>query len=246
MRMKLNNTKISLNNTRLSLNRWTPADSGFIWWDASDETTIRMQTGVSEMMDKGSYGATMTQSVASQQPEYDIVRQNGLKTITFNNGGGSQFLQSVISSFTLPDFAFAIAFSPHIAGSKYNSIFSYSGDANDFQIDSGDGTVWLGELRTAGYGNHFYETSGDYVTTPQILGFTGDKTNRILTGYKNGVEKFQITDFDGFDTTNDSFYIGANRNVDRFLRCDFYEMAIVPIHEKDQLHEYLMRRWGIV
>lgn len=57
-----------------------------IWLDASDQSTVTLNSAtVSEWRDKSGNGRHASQSTAANQPVYDSVRLNGLRTITFDN-----------------------------------------------------------------------------------------------------------------------------------------------------------------
>ena len=248
MRLIIEKNNIKLNNTRLNLEEkdW-PAATAFCWWDASDASSVTLLSGgtsdVVQLEDKGILKRHMIQPTATNQPTFNSVQQNGNSTISFERTN-NEYLYNTGAHIEIANSIFLIAFKPKNIGSKYNAVFSYDGPNKDFQIDAGDGSYWYGRFNSANYTNNNFDTV-DSLNIPQVLGFVSDKTNGILKGYKNGVEKFTITNFDGFANDNITMKFAENRNATRWMSMDFYEALISPISEKDRITEYLMDKWNI-
>ena len=220
---------------RLTIPGWTPKDA-YIWWDASDASTITMQTGVSQISDKGSIGANMVQTSAAAQPEYDSVKQNGLSTISFN--GSSHYLTTNPFDFpsAQPNYYLAVAFKPITSTNKRDSIISRY---DEWQISSGTAPAWHGKIS----GNTF--DSSNSIGIPQVLGFISDTTNGILTGYKNGQQVFEDTGFTGYSPIDIVLDMGVGKSDNHFLNADFYELIIVPIEDREPTDNYLKHKWNI-
>ena len=230
------------NNKRLSLYKYTPSRS-YIWWDASDANVITEQTGVSQISDKGSLGIDIVQSTASTQPTFNSIQQNGLSTISFNKAN-SQYLAVDISENIINNSVISIAFKPTGIDNAYASCMSYNGDGDDFQIDSNSTSDWIGHLRPTGYGSAVFDSSPS-INTPQVLTLENNVNEGFLKGYKNGVLKFTINSFTGWDVTDINLRLSANRANSVYMSMDFYEFVVAPIKDKEQLNNYLMNKWNI-
>lgn len=228
---------------RLTTNKYEP-NNAYIWYDASDASTITIQTGVSQLNDKGTAGFNLAQSVASQQPVYNSIQQNGLPTISFDSASSNKLVYTA-DSINMDNMAFAIAFKPKEVN-QYKAVFSYNGDWNDWQIDSGDvnNANWLGRMYSA-FGTDMYDSAGS-TNTSQVLSFVCDTTAGTLTGYKNGTHTFTNNSYTQWDKQTVVLRMGANRNNDVYSSLDFYELAVVPPNEIYKLNAYLVEKWGIV
>ena len=71
-----------------------------LWLDANDESTITIDTGVSEWRDKSGNERNFTQGTGGTQPTYTLDGLNGKSVLSFN---GSQYLTS-ISAASVWDF----------------------------------------------------------------------------------------------------------------------------------------------
>ena len=246
MKISINDNKLIINkDQRLSIDKWTPDNIAYIWYDASDENVIELDTNgrVSKIIDKGIMGLDMFQLSESKRPYYGIKMVGDKKTITFNPAGENHTLRNSIDQHTVQDYVFAICMKPLSSGNEYYSAFSYSSTANDYQIDAGNGNFWYGNLRTSDYGAIHQFDNVDSYNKEMLIGYISDVENNILIGYKNAKEAFQINNFNGFNTTDVVWKLATNRNGTRFMHMDFYEMVVAPKKYAKKVHEYLIYKW---
>lgn len=78
---------LGITASQVSAGAWTPSGRAYVWYDASDVSTITHSAGaVSQWNDKGSAGFNLSQATGSRQPATNSVFQNGLNTISFDGG----------------------------------------------------------------------------------------------------------------------------------------------------------------
>lgn len=229
-------------NYRMNIPGYSPVNS-YVWWDSSDSNSVVIQTGVSELKDKGSLGFNLVQPNASNQPSYNIVQQNSHPTITFDRNY-EQCLSKQVQSAGLDDVVFSIAFKPYSVSNPYQSIFSYNGDTSDFQIDSDDGAKWYGRFNSSNYGQKRYSANA-MSNIPLVLSILANTSSGTLEGYLNKNLVWSISGYAGWDNTDISLKLCSNRASTRYLSCDFYEMVVLPPEEKDSIIDYLIDKWGI-
>ena len=247
MKLNVNNNRIHINNNMLLLSKeWTPKDA-YVWWDASDASSIILSLSgsnkVSELHDKGSLGVNISQSTASKQPTFNSTQQNGYSTISFNNAN-EESLEVSLPAQGITDMIFAIAFKPTTVSNAGQSVFSYNGNAQDFQIEASSNTIFKGYFKSDGYDDHLFDPD-DSLNVPQVLSLVGDMSTGELKGYKNGVEKWIDLNYVGWDHDNVTIRIATNRANSRFLGMDFYEAIVTHKNDYEKVHKYLKNKWNI-
>ena len=245
--------RIALPNNRLRIgdgNRlYLPSDissipfTPLIWWDGSDASKIIVQTGVSQVTDKGSYGVNLIQPTASNQPIFNNVQQNGHSTISFDKVSDHQ-LYTASSNINIDNTVLAIACKPMAINNQYNAVVSFNGDEKDFQFQANHGQEWRGLMNASDYNNGTFDTVNS-LGIPQMLSITGNTTTGRMKGYKDGIYKWDTSDYIGWDAIDIVMRIAVNRNSSRWMSMDFYELIIAPESETVAVHTYLMDKWGI-
>ena len=245
-KVSINDNRLVINkDQRLGIDKWTPEGNTYIWYDASDEDMIELDTNgdVARITDKGTMGLNMFQLTESKRPYYGMRMVGDKKVITFNPSGENHTLRNSIDQHTVQDYVFAICMKPWSSGNEYFAAFSYSSTSNDYQIDAGNGNYWYGNLRTSDYGAIHQFGNTDSYGKEMVIGYVSDVENNVLTGYKNSKEVFQINNFNGFNTADVVWKLAVNRNGTRFMHMDFYEMIVAPKEYATEVHEYLIYKW---
>ena len=218
---------------------WDIFDSTYAWWDASDSSTVTIETGITQLDDKSGNGYHFKQSAASEQPEYVLNAQNGLNKISFN--GVTKMHTDNIANVDsrVQSSCLVIAFKPAGVDSSFDSIISWNGGGTDYQIDSNNAGEWRGQVRsssslTIGTVNTLWEN--------RILSLVTNLTEWEI--YKNGTLKDTNT-VGTLDVTDIIVGLAINRGNSQPLASDFYEAMILPRRYRREAEGYLAHKWGI-
>ena len=118
------------------------------WYDASDSSTITIDTGVSQWNDKSSNGNNLTQGTASMQPTVQTANLNGLDTIRFDGTDDTMETAAFSSALSQPNTIYMV-FS-HLAPASTANIYdgisslerhSFTSALNTFRIIAGSNLV---------------------------------------------------------------------------------------------------------
>ena len=231
---------------------WTPQHvttnlSG--WWDASDESTITTHDGT-----HGGNITTWTDKSDSidvnavQTPVISNTLQNSLSTITLES---NELFK--VENFKMPSNGNVQIFIVCDASDINNvsdSIISFQGD-KDFQLQSGDNSVFKGVLNTIGIGNT------NYVATPvPSTGTTGMAIYCITFDWSDKIFNFRInTAKQGSDleyvnkiSANGELKIFSNRAGNQHPGGKVAEVIItddITTNTRVLIEGYLAHKWGI-
>jgi hypothetical protein len=221
---------------------WTPADVATnAWHDASDESTVTELAGyVLQIDDKlGNPNRYLDQTVGSRQPAYTNTL-NGLRVITFD--GIDDRLGNTMGMDTY-DWYFAVVAKPTLVSSRFDSLYCWAGNGNDWQIDAQSDTQFNGRFNEVGGGSTlgFGQTN---VTEWAIWGVE----NLLGTGRKtvfNGADQ-NSGSASTWDLTSIALRWAGNRAADNDLGCEIAESVFVPIEYREKTEGYLAWKWGLV
>ena len=149
------------------------------------------------------------------------------------------------SNWSFQDYELFVVFKLVTPG-PYRSVISLNGSNSSYQIDGGieGGAEWWGNMRTSNFGNSWFDDK-DNTGRLMILSYTSDVTNQTLSGHIEYEEKFSIPGFTGFDSTNVSLILSADRYENTFSSIDLHEVFAIPIGNRFEAVTYLKKKWSI-
>ena len=223
---------------------WSPAQmQTALWLDASDISTISVDTGVSQWRDKSGNNSHATQSVSSSRPTYDATGFNGLPCVTFG-----ATVANVMVTPTLPlTSSGAVIF----YGFRLNNDIGYGVVANSTthwdRFD--DGKSYPSLLRATRIENLALSAP---LTGNHIMCYIANPASEY-TIRRDGA---QIYSAGAFTFSNNIAGIGAGHGAPLtvstaggLLRGSIVEVVIVPstmsLGEIQKVEGYLSNKWGI-
>lgn len=225
-----------------------------LWLDAADAATISIGTGVSEWRDKSGNARHAVQTVAANQPVYNLASVNGLNSVNFD--GSNDFL----NNDTMPLFT---AKTVYIVVKANNAT---GGTIIQFRRRVSSNTrIIFRELFSAST----YFISGDTIVTNQTLAttpspswetlhqtkFTQNGSTRNVSYSLNGTDLtvngnppntetetglgYDLGSFVGFTGISDQYYNGL------FCEIIFYNRDDVSGADDLLIKNYLANKWAI-
>jgi hypothetical protein len=229
-------------SARIQGRLWTPAvlrPAG--WWDAADQSTITISTGVSEWRDKSGNGRNATQATSSSQPVYSSFGAQGRPSLQFDGNDDTLTLSSPGS--TKQSIAVAIIPTAASGGSgSYRGITATDGGPNNN----------VGSMMLAGVGGPWGTYSSSNVpstatlaaNTPYILLMAGTATGTFFTsGSSSGtysVSEGQVPSHIGGLAGPPSFQ-GFTGHIMEVL----WIPQDLPIPLRTAIEGYLSHKWAI-
>ena len=221
---------------------WTPAEiTTALWLDASDSSTITIDTGVSQWRDKSGNARHFAQATTTRQPALITAGKNGLDIIRFD---GSSY--SLLASISIPSGNWSAFFviKPEVT-SKAGGMYL---------LDTQSGRMIFAALKSAGslVGCYFGSWLGTQAGTTayQILEYyldagAGAGGSSIL---RNGTSLESITytsNAIGGTTAIGSVYdLGTS-----FFNGDICEIILIPsaadLYTRQLMQGYAAWKWGV-
>ena len=244
---------------------WTPANlptgSLSFWQDASDVSTIILETGVSQWRDKSGNNRHFTQTVRANQPSYSSTAFFGLPGITFDGINDNLRLTEISSQITNRTHGIYWVFrriSGNAGGSGYNPTIS---------VMPLNGTADCGSLHYIRNSNAL-GASYPYYNQPtnQSYDLTSGTTYNNTTGYmmsfqanapsgatawsvhRNGTLEGNTNTIGTPNTNNDGYVLAHQINPTRYLNCVFAEVLMVQNTNasiRDLVKGYFAWKWNL-
>jgi hypothetical protein len=231
-----NNIVAQFNVIQKFPNLWTPAlISTSAWYDASDESTITTDVGVSQWDDKSGNSNDATQAVGANQPTTGN-DYNGLNSLYFS--GGNDYLLSTLEQLTTVTI-FAVL-EPEQKGVNLASLYLTTSTAFDsggcyaetevYATGDPKATVRYGTLLPSSQRSYNGEVAG----SPSV--------------FQKGIFGHWGT---GLNTQNLDYYIGARADLwsGGFYKGKMGELIIVPSQlseaDRQKIEGYLAWKWGL-
>jgi hypothetical protein len=206
------------------------------WWDASDSSTVTLDTGVSALADKSGLGRNATQSTGNNQPAYGTTQLAGKNVMTFD--GTNDTLVTASITVAQPLVMFAVARSALLSGSRMILGGSGSNQPLLYQRSSLDWTI-----SAAGSGSA--ELRGGIVSTNWTF----------LSARFNGANSFvraNGTQLAAGTTGVSGFSVGlalGSQNNSNFWNGDIAEVllygALLSDLQVERIEKYLKGKWGL-
>jgi hypothetical protein len=239
-----------------------PSASGFTprsisglaaWWDASDDATITLDTGVSVWADKSGNGRNATQSVSNNRPARDTTI-NGRSVLTFDGTNDSLDFTGVARTV---ETMFAVVQQRDAAAdtanaSRYGTILGAASNSrgllvrnqynnDNFLFDPAFNGFTLGVNRIVAV-VAWLGSSGDVPLAVYVLRRNGTSgmqgwINTTSLGTATTSES-QTLDRIGRSATSTSYFVGQMAEI------LIYDRAILDA-ERLRITDYLMRRWAV-
>ena len=162
---------------------WTPEVlRPAAWFDAADQSTTTISTGVSEWRDKSGNSRNAVQATSSSQPAYSSFGAQGRPSLQFDGNDDTLTLSSPGS--TKQSIAVAIIPTAASGGSGYRGITATEGGPNN-----NVGTMMLASVNAGMWGTYSSSDVASTVTltanTPYILVMAGTATGTFFTSGAN-------------------------------------------------------------
>jgi hypothetical protein len=224
-----------------------------LWLDASDASTVTLDTGVSEWRDKSGTGKKMTQDTGGNQPDYLTDGIGGKPALGFT-GSSSHFMRGAFShSFTGISFYVVARIESTIATAGRIFSMAVSGQTNDF---SGTGHLsaslrFLSNESVGSYndGGSRAERAVTYAT-PFIHNLTISGTT--LTNRVNNGTAATYTRSGSWSATMANMMLSSQTSSGSaagFMTGRIAEVIVysreVTADERSKVHQYLGKKYGI-
>lgn len=231
-----------------------------LWLDASDSSTITIQTGVSEWRDKSGFNRHFTQSSTTLQPAYQVERFNRLNCIRYDGSNDTLSRTPESWAYQYP-IAFFCVFRPFV----YNNP-AYNGLAGFYTDNVGNTAGWGSFIkpntRSAGYmtatsgqfnydgtGSLTYPVNNTYIFSSNFGdGFIQSWGNGSLDGSASGSWTSRT------NLGAASMSLGADPLFSRYTNWDMCEIIILnsssigsrTTTSRQVIEGYLAWKWGMV
>lgn len=211
------------------------------WWDASDSSTITIDTGVSQWNDKSGNSRNATQGTGSAQPAIQTAAQNGKDGLRFDGSNDVlNFTTSALSAFTTFMVHNTLSgkntgvFSWRIAGQAGFEVYNVSYatvHTSNLIIYNGSAEVTPTQKETSGESyptatrlyswdsNYVYRKNGSVINTTTGTFSMGNKANGLIgRGYTGGgayyhADIFEILIYDSVLSDSDKARVESYLNT---------------------------------
>lgn len=235
---------------------WLPSDNENLglWLDASDPSTITIDTGVSEWRDKSGNDRHAQQVITTRQPTVSSAYKNGLDAIKFN--GVEQWMDL---SATAGDLV------RNVNGINLFVVqeFEYVGAwGTIFNISNTNTTTWTRFIAEF-YGQYLYfrnrrtNSDGENTVSYQYPGQWGNRVFRVNYGTRLQEQRNDgytigttTTGSTGLTEDGDAYhtYLGKNWPDAQYLKGSICELCVVPgemtVEEIQYFEGYLKHKWA--
>ncbi|MBF0197863.1 MAG: hypothetical protein HQL32_09140 [Planctomycetes bacterium] len=236
----------SMNSTGTT---WSPSCDNLIlaWYDPSDSSTITSLSGnVSQLWDKSSNELHLAQATPADQPETDTRSLNGLNILDCVEG--EHLIYDPFPINTGGNLMVFMVYIVDIVNGTADCIMSMNA-TRDWQIDSYDGSEWIGRIEQDNIGGSNAVLQGGPYSGPSIFCAVFDINRGLLRGIIDGYDR--ENDIDTYTTAMDSsmyLRVYGNRSGAQFLDGAFGEIIITAAVD-DQTRQwyegYLAHKWGL-
>lgn len=225
---------------------WSPSVNTFsAWYDASDSSTIGLETGVSSWSDKSANARNVSQATASRQPQYVSNGINGRPSILFD-GIDDFFSTNTTSGSFITTTAYSVFVVGQVTSVSTNSATQKSNDAFFGDIvgyvslyckSNGNAGFWTGcnSAEAAFQINNpaiFYCEVSDGDTKLRVNG------GQLVTKPGNCTSASWDMEF-GRQNGNDSY------NLNGMIAEMIFSKTVFSTLDRQMLEGYLSWKWGI-
>jgi hypothetical protein len=224
-----------------------------LWLDASDASTVTLDTGVSEWRDKSGSGKKMTQDTGGNQPAYLTNGIGGKPALEFT-ATSSHFMRGAFSHTlsTMTCLVVAVMDSSCPSGGRFLST-SVSGSANDF---GGNGHIAptnrdLSQNAVCSQHDGGRRASRNITLGTPFIHLTSRDGTRLSSRINNGAEAtytpvtyFASAFANMMLSTQTSSGAAAGFMTGRISEIVFYDREVTA-DERSKLHQYLGKKYGI-
>ena len=224
---------------------WSPAQiTTALWLDASDISTISVDTGVSQWRDKSGNAQHVLQTTGPNQPAYTVGVLNGLNVLTFD--GPNDFMSNTT-------YEFPTVYSIYVVGR--GSANSYSRLLN---VGTGDVRGFLGTGPSnsnyatffgngASWNDILSNTPNQSITSTSILGVVKDNEVAGATPYVNGIAQ---NTKNGTTTTATGFILGSSpgggsQHWNGIIAEVIIQFLLSTNLQRLLIEGYLAHKWGL-
>lgn len=228
---------------------WTPAEiTTGAWYDASDASTITLQTGVSQWRDKSGNNRHLNQPTGGNQPSYNIAAQNGLNAV--ETVESVSWMQSDPLGFSViqPVYIFCL----------YNTLVLDGVSRRLFNVSTVNNTAdQLGLMYCSNNNTVGQQVNANFqplnnqtveVNEPLLYYSYHDNSTDTLGTMKNG-DNLLTSSFVNTNKIPQRIFFNWQGSVPRGNTGAYYEMimifSILSLSDRQKMEGYLMHKWGL-